>query len=864
MYSARPYGRFSSKELSDEDNAAIERLARIVTNQKSVSMLGSMKRVITLPSGKYASATDMGGTFRIVVYEKDQPPEEILQEGLAQPFVPMLFSGVITASKVNSGENGLEKEGVGIKLTEQCRLRIANYKPDKKPKKDVRLHRFAIPYSYKFNYFEPKLKTSGLIYTQYDKQRPTWYSGAMTEVMQITGGYGIQNPDYLPEDELEFSRMTVPEKTYEDIELELINARLPGYLGVPSEGGQFNYDYKFHSCNAVSFGLNGLPWLLDISVSGVYAMPLPMIPATLTKAFREYVEETGDSELQLAIDRFGGLPSGEGFPVGEDREAWRRAGVVIKLCDTEEFYQGSAFYEACGWSFNSKGNEGYNTCWTVGENNLVTSRAFKMRVEIGSLENNGWMPLKWETASPEEGRALDNYLSKLYQDIGVSSDKARAIKYKLRRLTAKQILAHAGSESASSAKYWDALEMEPVTECSATITQVASGPLPFSAEPGQVAGIKFPEIAGLGCESILIGADAYEGPDIEKFDTIVFGCYVDDSLKVIRYFRDKRKYQRKETGSMEGIMIVGSWDKTVTTGLSGISGSVYTSDSDDRQTISPSVESTRIVGRDLGYSSPDYWKHPHPLRDGIITRSRYWEHETTIEKTNGFRIEAAALVPVFARDCISYVYKQSKSSWSTSTKTTMHGAQDPNWYEFWTNDFYVFYVGTTLAGLIGSPYPSKGERVFVDGHYHLGGGAYNEFADAGEWLGFSPPYMDITGTVGAFAARAPRGKAPSWRPFASYESKVNDAEGRFTITVKGASGVIANRKIPEEFYFDFSPELSGAEPSYLYKDATWIAFGDAAYSTSSEVGDNGKRLSWGDSKLANRRSSQHFIGVINE
>ena len=63
-------------------------------------------------------------------------------------------------------------------------------------------------------------------------------------------------------------------------------------------------------------------------------MPLPLVPATTTEAFREYIEEVADEEILKILDRFGGMPSGESFPVGQDFQAWRRAGVVIKVCDT--------------------------------------------------------------------------------------------------------------------------------------------------------------------------------------------------------------------------------------------------------------------------------------------------------------------------------------------------------------------------------------------------------------------------------------------------------------------------------------------------------------------------------------------------
>lgn len=88
-------------------------------------------------------------------------------------------------------------------------------------------------------------------------------------------------------------------------------------------------------------------------------MPLPLIPATTTGAFKAYVQEQGDDELQWVIDRFGGLPSGEGFPkYSRDFEAWRRAGVIIKVCGPGDFYNHFMYSTALGWSFNERGTEG--------------------------------------------------------------------------------------------------------------------------------------------------------------------------------------------------------------------------------------------------------------------------------------------------------------------------------------------------------------------------------------------------------------------------------------------------------------------------------------------------------------------------
>ena len=139
-----------------------------------------------LPGGGYVIAQNMGGIFKAITHKPAAPPEPPPFDGLAKDYIPMLFSGVVTKA-VLRGE-----EGLGMKLTEQCRKRIAGYKGKNLPAKQVELQRFSIDYHTMCDELKPP-ETGVLKYTQYAAQRPTWYSGAMAEVMQIVGGYGKQD-----------------------------------------------------------------------------------------------------------------------------------------------------------------------------------------------------------------------------------------------------------------------------------------------------------------------------------------------------------------------------------------------------------------------------------------------------------------------------------------------------------------------------------------------------------------------------------------------------------------------------------------------------------------------------------------------
>lgn len=56
------------------------------------------------------------------------------------------------------------------------------------------------------------------------------------------------------------------------------------------------------------------------------------------------------------------MPSGGGFLPARSQKAWERAGVIIKVCDTSDFYQRSPYSSAMGWSFNTRGDTAYGTC----------------------------------------------------------------------------------------------------------------------------------------------------------------------------------------------------------------------------------------------------------------------------------------------------------------------------------------------------------------------------------------------------------------------------------------------------------------------------------------------------------------------
>lgn len=863
MHAPRPYGRFAGEaELASDDAAAVEQLARSLTNFKSASSLDSMKLVRELPSGRQAVAVDMGGVFRILILERYEDKTRYL-DGLAQTNVPVLFSGAITRARLREGE------GVQIKLTEQARRRIAGYKDDGLPPKTVDLQRFKVEYADSLTYFKPT-NTGIFTFTQYDKLRPTWYSGAMAEVVQVIGGYGRQMLGELPDDPVERARIIVPERYMSKIREQLANVRLPGYSGMPDDEGQIKASYHARECNGVSFDAEGKPWLLRVSASGVYAMPMPTIPATTTPEFRVFMEDVADDEILTLLDRFGGMPSGEGFPeVAEDFEAWRRAGVIIKVCDTKDFYSKQAYFAACGWSFNSQGTEAFNTCWDYDPSGLKRGYAYKMKLALGAAKDQGKVGLSWAQDDPRTFEAMDYYLSRLYGQLRGGFAKSLAIKYKLRRATAQEILARSADNIQVEVDYWDALELEPIASHSVSISLVGEGPLYWGGKnPLSQGRLKFPELTGKGCESFSMISEDYAGDPV-RCDTIVFGCYAGDSLQTIKYFLDERKYQREEQSSFEEYMIVGAWEKTVTSGLSGLMGNFYTSSFDDRQEAPPVVETTNLVGSDLGYGQPAY-KTPNLLfATGGLSRARYYKHVTKVRITSGFSVDAAVCVPVYARDCILYAYQDSTTGTTESEWSSRGSVQDPTSYELWCYDNIFHYLGQTGNGNLGFPRSKEGTPVYVDTLNYLPT-PVSDFADSGNWFNLpAGGTIDVTSVCGPYTSRASGnfqaggvvigGEAPGFEPYSKESSFPGSSSGRVSVSLGGA-GQLVHRSKPHPWYFSFSP----VDDFYFYQDATRVTIGSAGYASVYEKKPDGRRYSWGHTDLANSDVAQHFIGVINE
>lgn len=860
MHQPRPHGTFGA--ASEEDAAAAELLARRLTNLKQQSGLSSMRMARTLPSGALAIAQDMGGVFKVIIQPQERPTEPPAgADGLAKSYIPMLFSGAIDSGRVFPGA------GVVINLTEQTRRRIAGYDPSKAlPPKRVGLQRFVITHHQMVGELMPTEPTQVTV-TQYDNQRPTWYSGAMAEVMQIVGGYGRQVLNELPDTPIERARMSIPDGVMRRIVHQLGNTRLPGYAGLPPADGKFRYDYKYNQTHGVAFDSDNKPWLLRVNTRGVYAMPLPMVPATTTQAFKDFVEEKGDAELQWALDRFGGLPSGEGMPIlTADFERWRRAGVIIKVCDVGDFYAHLMYASPIGWSFNSRGTEGFNTCYDYDDDGIGVGFSYKMSLRLGAASNAGKLPVAFDVDDPESANRLNAYLSMLYQQLGGASEKERAIKYKIRRVSVQDILARSNKSGPNEVDYWDNLELAPIASHGGNVARVGQGNLWHGARPKWQPQIKFPEPFMGGCVSHDFGPSKKNAvPDgyIVRCDTVMFGYYVGDQLKVAKYFLDQRQYHGDVDSDFDECMTVGSWTQTVTSGSISLMGHFYTSDFDEREAAADTTEVTKIVGTDLGYDSLPHFSYDDFFhRPGTLWRHRYFMHKTDTTKSEGYSRTLALCVPFLARNAILHAKIESTSGKTKTFSTSMGAVTDPWSYRYWTHDFIFAWRGGVSGPQAAVPvYPKDGNPVWVVQENYAPGGC-SDFADNGPWIpGLPADYTWLIHPNRHEWKHSGGGGPPKFTPKSSGSAEAGKSERDLSISILDSPGKV--HKDPANTYFLYSPdEFVGV----FYRDAVRNVAGTSEYANVSEADPEApkQRKRYGFTSVADHKTAHHFIGVLNE
>lgn len=869
MHQPRPYGYFGP-ELDAAGWKEVDGLVRRLTNIKETSGLGSLRMTRALAGGGYVTVLDMGGVLKAFVHQPEPAETHHADfDGFAGGAVPMLFSGVITKDRVRKGE------GVRLTISKATRKRLEALTQEAVAEQQE-LFRFNVPCSDALAEFVPP--DPGVAeHTQYVQWRSSRYSGLMASLTQIVAGYGRWGFSERPDDAIEHGQMPVPPRVAAKIERELRGIRLPGYTGIPHKDGSVQYDYKFSRTEFVTRDTGGGLWLVRVSQEGVFTMPLPLVPATQTKAFDAWVrEELADNELEWVLDRFGGMPSGETFPSDKDEfDAWRRAGAIIKVCDSGTFYDYLAYAPALGWSTNMSGTQAYNTCYDYSTSTgLIEGRMFILWLTLGPNTFDGRTVWDLEPLGAGIRTRFTEYIVGLLERARGERAEQNALKYKLSRVPVETILekAHIVVDMDEEYSYWRDLELDPIAVHTGAVVQTREGTLYHPAKRLGQPQIKFAQTELLGtCLSFdFTPAFPIDGPH-PKCDTPMVARFVGDDLKVVHYFYDSTAFLAEDTDNFDNCMQLGSWFQNKTTGFSAIQGHFYMTDADERRPGAPEETNTQIVGRDIGFQlQPTVNQDVTGVtRTGDLLRFRYYYHVTNQVRVSEPRISMAVCVPWYDPASVFYGTEESDNGRFESETLRVYRQQDPNSYRWYTHHqaFAYSWIGGPTGGNVSSFPPDQlvpqpdgwGNPVWVTG-YNYYPTECSDFADYGNWMGslpqdvtylFETGYGSFTPAGGALPTPPEYSEQTSWSP--KYETAY------FVVRFEGLTKAGA---APYRF-FQPSPDAHG---NTFYADAVRNMAGTVRYINISQ--DNpqlpGTRMRWGWTKFADHKRPHCFIGVINE
>jgi hypothetical protein len=914
MHTPRWFGLFdrARERRRHLDAPAASHLAKVFTNFREVQGLNTLHWRRKLPSGNPIELVWHYGVFRVFIDDTWEPPIEEVEE--LDFRIPFLFCGAIhdgiVAQAVDTNAPRAHKvdvrvtpltvqRAIGYGLIDHTDAEAAGTWLD--PRKElvdgdhVWLERFRVPYHDDFNMmFHPAIVTTQL-YTQFDKLRPSWYSGGMAQVAQIIGGWGRQDMDALPEKSAwERLDWPIPPDAREWLTAEIKQQGepvLPAYAGMVD--GTIRYDMGIAHTDLVSFGLDGAPWLVNISRDGVYAMPLPIVPLTALAAFRRFMVEVGDTEVLSILDRFRGIPSGERMPSGEAREAWVRAGAILKLGDTADFYEATAqYYPYQGWSCDSQGRTAYDTGWRLAEGGITESLGYKLAITIPHLPID--MPFGW--AKPQDTSELSSdqlarmtaYLAELNTDLRLADPAvANPIFYKLARASAEELVDAAREERTVTA--WGAKTFDPIVAgASAKCSCVATGKIYAPGKINSVAnsGFKVPYWDGLqwGVQDIPTIAPDYTGKP-PRCDTVIFGFFNHDELQVVKYFFDPEE-SKPTTNAQPRDGLIGEWTTTTTGGGGTLMGRFYTTAYDPRVEVEPSTTEHVQSVQHLAFSNPIFWKDAPPSAIGYAERTEWLQTCSEESSEQGVSAWSAFVAPWGHRNTIYFASGRGSQSSAKSKVYDVCYVPDNSHYEFWTYAMGAYNVGQTSSGNQGSPRPIGGRPVYIDTRYDAGlywvvypqsdyPGPYywtnpewGKESNSQDWLEMGGAYKDVTDLAFktyylrgnyAFPERVfmNTGIEPKWSlPPNGGSIKGPQSTGVSRVQFATAGDYVIRQEVHPDF-IRWSPDPDSGVPWQVQANASMMGC-DFEQCTDPWGGT----VRMGDAPCANPTGWPHFIGAL--
>lgn len=482
--------------------------------------------------------------------DPDNPGQDLTQEyELLQGFIPT----TPTASRYTG---------------EERRLRLAVKEPD---------------------IFKPPGPPGVVIHSQYSRVASSCYSGAMRRLVQLLFGVGtptlpIWEQRWMEQEEKAPLSSGVILDDSLDGDDELVASAF-GLYDDQSPSIALAYDYRFSKTHGVSFDIEDKPWLIEISSSGVFATKLGMDPVSLSVEGRaRYLDVS--PELSNFFDEFGGFPTFNSFPVGEDRTLYEKAGEVVELLsstDMEDFYGKSAFSSEVGWSFDDAGKEAHNCC-AGSEDGLGTGEHYAIK-----------LGLEGETL-PELGGSRAELAALIPNAKPWEVNKCR----RMSEISAKSIVETFANDTEAGLQQFHDLQVSPTLVFDSSLIQRSKGILYNPSNPVIQPQIKFydPLFDGLVSWDFsphLLGAYT------EVSDAPMFVTHVGNDLDIVRYASDFRPRELPPSeDTRQPCQFTGVWSYTTYGGTPYLSGNFYSNRWDFREEIVPDTVVTTYNGTPIG------------------------------------------------------------------------------------------------------------------------------------------------------------------------------------------------------------------------------------------------------------------------
>lgn len=581
--------------------------------------------------------------------------------------------------------------------------------------------------------------TGPLALSQYQRVKPTLYSGRMRQVVQFIAGFGRRSPQSiydLAEPKL-LPEIGASPPLGMDFERQVVEA-----------GRQVQYDWGYTRTHGITVASDGTWWLVEIGMQGVKAMPLPCNELARRPEFLEKLEALGDDEALYALEQLdGNWPTGMAFPRFEAEEMARSGGFIVQLAEHDAMtavYSRSSYSSPMGWAFNDSGTEAHVTGYWTHADGIQRGSWFAARISIGRSA-----PID----PPPEAAAIQARITGAF---ATAADKRAAYPWALRkaerltRMQASNVL-----DTGTAQQLWDALlaqQCPPLATAAAQVRLMDEGLL---YQRGQFQRhIQFPEPMFGYC----ISHDMRPTPSTRdlgsrRCDTVMMVFFDGDDLQTVRYYYEPSTRPVPEQSDYEDCMYVGSWSRSAAIPDYGCPPMMYSNQFDDREDHGAQTEDETITSVDMGYTRTVVFDDLHAYYLGYLVRTKTF-HRTTVRRTvSGAFVRASVRVPFWDRCAYYYTVSRGLNTEIVTTTVGRNDLNDPNSYETWRNvRGWTTFRDDPPPSIPISEHPAGCGPVLVRTVNIPMYGAYpcSEFADSGPWatpctnaealvFGFTPP-----------------------------------------------------------------------------------------------------------------------------